>query len=140
MAYSRAKIVDYSALPRYISYSPAPRDPSELSELQKLSERLNDACYNGQVEAVQSLLVERDALAPRARKKVDVPLDSAILAGQVGIIKLLLDKGAQITEMSAMYASREDKPNVLEIFKTFCKAGWPIKSTIDEEGTKLAME
>ncbi|KAL8967219.1 MAG: hypothetical protein Q9183_003022 [Haloplaca sp. 2 TL-2023] len=125
MAYSRAKKRDRNAHlghgHDYYTFND-PRKPAEKTERQKVSERLTSAVEGGDLEAVKSIFEELKALKRIKSPDLDSPFDDAILYGHIDIVKFFLSKGAKITRHSTATAGRDDKSNVLGMFKAFLDA------------------
>ncbi|KAL8966742.1 MAG: hypothetical protein Q9183_003231 [Haloplaca sp. 2 TL-2023] len=125
MSYSIAKKIDYNAHlghgHDYYTFDD-PREPVELSEREKVSERLTGAVRNGDLDAVLKVFEELKALKRINPRDLESPFDLAVRRGHLDIVKFFLSKGAKITRDSTARVARDDKSDVLGMFKAFLQA------------------
>ncbi|MCJ1278786.1 hypothetical protein MMC21_006604 [Puttea exsequens] len=92
------------------------------------------AIYAHDIDRLKEFLRVLPSLQLLTAKDLDFALTSAVTAGDLPIIKLMLRHGAPITISSNVMASRRDIPNTLEILQTFLQHGWSVESTATRDG------
>lgn len=99
---------------------------------------LQRAAYAKEFDSLKGVLKKPSLKRFLTDKDLGLALCSAGSAGDVPIVKLVLDHGAPIT-MSANAMVSHDKPNTLKILKMFLDYGWSVDSTGGKKLTERTM-
>lgn len=108
-----------------------PDDPLSPSEAFSTSLRL--ACRDGKLDEAQDI-IQAWQPAPLDGRTLSSCLMTAVLFGQISLVRLLLGHGAIINSSTIAMASRADKPNTLAIYEALVEYGWDANSEVDGDG------
>ena len=104
------------------------------------NEELREACVQGDLESVQSLLDQwQSHLLPSALtpKHLQSPLAGSIAAGKTEVVSYLLDHGAELSPLNITQAVARHSST--EMFQIFLDHGWDINSKTDMREPALKM-
>ena len=112
-----------------------PSSSSSQPSIALLKESLDLSSFKGELTQVRSILETwTSTFSPPTPIALNSALNSAVIAGHVSSVRLLLEHGALITTATTAHATRGDKPNSLAIFEAFLEHGWSVQSTATKNG------